>query len=361
MDSTQKYDVIVVGLGCVGLSTTYYWSKMGLKVLGLEMNSTSGEIGTSSAGTTRIYRFTSPVPIQNEMMKVAKAIWDKTETELKDLKSADSKFSDIETELLTSCDLLTFGNKDSPDLISMLDNIPNAKLMNSYEIAEKYPGFENLPDSFIGCVTNDAGVVRVKNALNGFRILSIKNGADLIYISPVSEVSKNHVQWSNGNVYYADNVVVSWGGYTKESFDVNDTKSKVIETETFTFGGGRKGLPGCFIEINGELRVYGLMDSQDLTDYKFGLHEERNLKVATKYARERFTSKMKDLKYTAACMYTITDDGNFIYKTNPDGVHYCYGLNGQGFKYMPTHGKIIYDGLITGKDKSFIIKAKSKL
>ena len=29
-----EYDLIIVGLGWVGLSTAYYWSKQGLKVLG---------------------------------------------------------------------------------------------------------------------------------------------------------------------------------------------------------------------------------------------------------------------------------------------------------------------------------------
>ena len=60
----ERFDVIVVGLGCVGLSTTYYWSNKGLKVLGLEMNSSSGELGTSSHGTTRIYRYNDPNPVK---------------------------------------------------------------------------------------------------------------------------------------------------------------------------------------------------------------------------------------------------------------------------------------------------------
>ena len=81
----KKYDVIVVGLGCAGLSTTYYWAKQGLKVLGLEMNSTSGEIGTGSYGTTRIYRFNDANPLRNEMMRVSFIMWKEAEKELKNL------------------------------------------------------------------------------------------------------------------------------------------------------------------------------------------------------------------------------------------------------------------------------------
>ena len=44
MESTKKYDVIVVGLGWAGLSTAYYCSKKGLNVLGLESNGTANKI-----------------------------------------------------------------------------------------------------------------------------------------------------------------------------------------------------------------------------------------------------------------------------------------------------------------------------
>jgi len=50
------YDVIVVGLSCTGLSTTYHCSKAGLKVIGFEANEVSGDMGSSSYGSTRIYR-----------------------------------------------------------------------------------------------------------------------------------------------------------------------------------------------------------------------------------------------------------------------------------------------------------------
>lgn len=56
MDSPQ-YDVIIVGLGCVGLSTAYYSSLKGLKVLGFERYANSGALGSGSAGHGRIWRY----------------------------------------------------------------------------------------------------------------------------------------------------------------------------------------------------------------------------------------------------------------------------------------------------------------
>ena len=55
METNDRYDMIVVGLGCAGLSTCRYYTKQnpGARVLGIEMNPDSGMPGSSSYGTTR--------------------------------------------------------------------------------------------------------------------------------------------------------------------------------------------------------------------------------------------------------------------------------------------------------------------
>ena len=61
------YDVIIVGLGAMGSSSSYYLSKKGAKVLGLDIYRPPHELG-SSHGHTRVIREayhegTSYVPI----------------------------------------------------------------------------------------------------------------------------------------------------------------------------------------------------------------------------------------------------------------------------------------------------------
>ena len=201
------------------------------------------------------------------MMKVAQEIWKEIEKELKKLKDTTPEFSEIETELLTPCDLLSLGEKDSMYISSMLKNFPDIKWMSPSEISMKYPCFENIPENYIGSVSEEAGIVRVKNAITGFKILSQQYGADLRYNCHITEVEKNKVKCEDGNIFHANHVVVTWGGYTKEYFDKNESKTKVVQTETFTFSGGRKGMPGCFIEESSKYTIYGLMDGQNLTDY----------------------------------------------------------------------------------------------
>lgn len=56
-ESQCNFDAIVLGLGCMGLSATYYLSKQGFKVLGLDRSSMSGEIGSGTTGHARIWRY----------------------------------------------------------------------------------------------------------------------------------------------------------------------------------------------------------------------------------------------------------------------------------------------------------------
>ena len=67
--------MIVVGLGCVGISACYNLAKNGLKVLGLEKYSDTGSIGTGSYGFTRIWRHGHNWLQGKEMMSEALEMW----------------------------------------------------------------------------------------------------------------------------------------------------------------------------------------------------------------------------------------------------------------------------------------------
>lgn len=75
----EQFDVIIVGLGCVGISTSLYCAKKGLKVLGIDMASKPGAIGTSSYGETRIWRVTHSEKIKNDMMRSSMELWKEIE------------------------------------------------------------------------------------------------------------------------------------------------------------------------------------------------------------------------------------------------------------------------------------------
>jgi glycine/D-amino acid oxidase-like deaminating enzyme len=77
----EKFDIIIVGLGCVGISTAYYCAKKGLKVLGIEKDPKPGYVGNSSYGDTRLWRITHGPKFKNDMMKEALKLWKEIEEE----------------------------------------------------------------------------------------------------------------------------------------------------------------------------------------------------------------------------------------------------------------------------------------
>ena len=71
----EQGTVIVIGLGIAGLFSAYELAKRGYKVMGFEQYNTSGATGSSSAGLTRIYRYSSTDLKLQQYSKYDKVQW----------------------------------------------------------------------------------------------------------------------------------------------------------------------------------------------------------------------------------------------------------------------------------------------
>ena len=67
--------MLIVGLGCVGISAAFNLTKQGLSVIGLERHADTGAIGTASYGHTRIWRTSHNEARYNEMQEEALVGW----------------------------------------------------------------------------------------------------------------------------------------------------------------------------------------------------------------------------------------------------------------------------------------------
>lgn len=108
------------------------------------------------------------------------------------------------------------------------------------------------------------------------------------------------------------------------------------------------------MEDSEEHTYYGLRDGADLKGYKIGLHEKRDLKQMISYFRERFESNISHsdskssssklfIKGTKPCFYSFGPKEGYNYTKGKNGVFYCYGFTGTGFKFLPLHGKIMFE------------------
>jgi len=157
-----------------------------------------------------------------------------------------------------------------------------------------------------------------------------------------------------------NNVVVSAGVYSKQFNQTQTCEKREIEYYVFD---NIEGMPGGILEFDkNDNEYYGMLDGKNLDQFKIGEFAARNLNSMVKYLKDRLPDKFETILYVHPCLITMTGTGDFQYKTDKNGVHYAYGFEGTGFKFMPLHGKIVYDGLITKKDQTYIPKMfKAKL
>lgn len=337
----ETYDVIVVGLGCVGISTALYWAKKGLKVLGIEQFSHPGAIGSSSFGVTRLWRTTHEFTFRNEMMKEAIGMWKELEKESGE-------------KLMHQFPVLTMGSVNAKFFKDIVAQLPDVKLMTSEEISEMYPALKNIPSHYKGFVNTDSGVLKARKALETWRSLAEeKYGAKLLFNTKVSKFSKNEVQTQDGSTYTAKDVVIAWGAYSINMTTCHEKQYKSdLEYYHFT---DNTGLPKGIYEFDDkDNEFYGMVDGEDLGNYKMGLSFRRDIQEMLDYLRDRMPDKVDSIKYSHACFVTMVDSGEYQYKTDENGVHFAYGFCGTGFKFLPLHGKIVYDGLITKQEQKHL-------
>lgn len=256
-------------------------------------------------------------------------------------------------ELIVQFPVLTMGSTASEHIVSILNQYPDHKAYTPDEITEKYPALRNIPADYKGIIHEQCGIVRARRALDVVdKITREKYGADLKYGIKVTKVAKDHVITSDGTVYSAKNVIVSCGAYSKD-FDTSKVSIK-REIEYFVIN-DIEGMPGGIMEFPADgTEFYGMLDGDKLDQYKMGQFEERSIESMSNYFRTRLPDKVEKIKYMHPCYITIIESGEFQYKTDENGVHFAYGFSGTGFKFMPLHGKIVYDGLINKIDQTYI-------
>lgn len=131
-----------------------------------------------------------------------------------------------------------------------------------------------------------------------------------------------------------------------------NTEKREIEYYAFK---DKTGLPGGFIELDEEgHEYYGMVDGDDLQDYKMGEWGTRTLELMVEYFRVRLPTRFDSIKYVHTCYITMMSSNEFQYKTDDNGVHYAYGFSGTGFKFFPLHGKVVYEGILMKNDQKFI-------
>ena len=400
MKLRKCFDAVVVGAGVAGSATAHELAKRGLSVALLEQFDFGHRRG-SSHGESRIIRRTYVDKQLTASMTESYKLWE----------AAQSAWGH---RVLTRTGGLDFGLPEALEPVfasAQAHGVPHERLTTS-EARTRFPAFA-LPDSYVALSQADAGVLNASKAVRMFQELARARGAELLDQTAVTALQPRSVpggdvllQLSGGRELHAKHVVLAGGGWMPRllaslGVDVSASLRPVRVAYSYWnirpgagaghlhssvcpvaihygvaggFGGGvakASSAPGeeaaeCYLlpehELKGMVKV-----SLHLPEHLWGPPLRGDVGEAScvppvavvqrhvaPFVREHLPGVDASAPaLVESCMYTMTDDQNFVLDQAAPGVFACSPCSGHGFKFAPLVGAAMADLVTEGRTTRF--------
>ncbi|MQG12607.1 MAG: N-methyl-L-tryptophan oxidase [SAR202 cluster bacterium] len=349
------YDVIIIGLGAMGSASSYYLSKNGVNVLGLDTYEPPHKLG-SSHGHTRVIREAyhegiSYVPI----VKRAYDLWNELDHE-------------IEEKLILEYGGMYLGD-DGKYLSDAKKSAKKYEIpiseFSSQEIKEKYKVL-NPPKNFKGLLENRSGAVFPEKAISNFLSKSINYGSTHNYNEKVIDWNKESQIYqvkTNKNNYFAEKLIFSSGAWIKNLVPSLNLPIKIERQVLFWFDPIKdkdqfhySNMPNTGWDLDNGIEFYTQPIIED-KGFKVAMHHngkfisednlnrESNmddLNIVKNFLEEYIPLANGNLLDSRVCVYTNTPDLDFIIDFYPEdeNIIICSPCSGHGFKFTPAIGEI---------------------
>lgn len=362
---TDRYDVIVVGLGGMGSAAAYHLARRGKRVLGLEQFDLLHELG-SSHGLTRVIRLAyHEHPSYVPLLKRAYELWHELET-------------DAGERLLITTGCLEGGPEDGTTFRGSLEAARihdlEHEILDGREIRERFPGFAGVTDETRAVLQPDGGFLLAERTIlahvNGARAA----GADLRFREAVLDWEPTpdggvRVRTPRGEIS-ADRLVVCAGAWARTLIPalqelavperqvlawLQPTRPELFSPERF---------PVFLLDVP-EGSFYGFPE-HDVPGFKFGKYHhfgepidpsdpDRSVRPDDEAALRAFASRYfpdgaGPTVMLKACIFTNSPDEHFLLGTLPDSpqVSLFAGESGHGYKFASVIGEVLADLAIDG-------------
>jgi len=369
--SDKIYDVIVIGVGSMGVSTCYYAAQKNAKVLGIDQHQVPHTEG-SHTGQSRIIRkayFEHPnyVPL----LEHAYQNWAKLEEEFgqKLFYKTGLYYAGKEEDILIS-GFLESARKHNIDF----------KNLSAQEVKKSYPQLQ-IPDAYTQVLEPDAGFVLPEKTIQCLKQNAIKHGAEIHEHEVVEgwRIERDLVVVkTNKASYQAEKLVITAGAGTGKIYPAIDSSLKVTRQslfwvnmknpERFTF----PNMPCWNIDdpdMEGLFYGFPIIEEAQISGnrgFKLAHHVAQEIVDPYNYSRvipeieqqniqqflERyFPNAFESISATATCLYTNSPDEDFIIDHLPNTnkmVTLACGFSGHGFKFVPVIGDILSDLSLLG-------------
>eukprot|EP00731_Ephydatia_muelleri_P010531 Em0005g1117a len=396
MSKCQRYDLIVVGGGPMGLATAYNAAKAGKKVLILERFTLFNQSGSSN-DMVRMFRTMYTEDFMADLAKESIQLWRDLEAE-----------AGVDLIMLTG--LLNFGDPDYVDgpegnLLGPIKNLERLGMkyekLSSEDIMKEMP-FKDLPSSYVGLWAPDNGCINVSLTLRVLYELGQNHGVEVLQNATVKllEVIKDRdIQvaveiGSSGNktmeILLADKCVITAGAYVNDilepsfnlklNLDIWEMTSAYYACDPFLVYEKStdskipfKGLPfKCMWfqfekEDNDDWResnlFYGFPQvpwgPPNLSriavdnavrriknpDQRKPLPAPHCIDRTSKFIKERVVGVINQPTFSAACLQTNLPDNMFVLDYMPNCSKVAVFTGGWGFKMIPLIGRILKEML----------------
>lgn len=399
MATRKCFDAIVSGAGVAGSATAFELAKRGLSVALLEQFDFGHRRG-SSHGDSRIIRRTYAEPALTASMTESYALWE----------AAQQAWGH---SVFTRTGGLDFGLPAALEPVfasARAHGVPHERL-TAAQARARFPAFE-LPDSYAALFQADAGILNASKAVRMFQELARAQGALLRDCAAVTEVQPRAgpgtdvvLQLSDGSEMRAKQVVLAGGAWMPRllgtlGLDVSASLRAVRVAYSYWnikpgasaahlssavcpvaihygaaggFGGGAAASAShdseaaeCYLlpehELKGMVKV-----SLHLPEHLWGPPLTGDMGAASctppahivqRHVAPFVRDHLPGVDASApalveACLYTMTDDQNFVLDEAAPGVFASSCCSGHGFKFAPLVGAAMADVVMEGRTRRF--------
>lgn len=356
------YQLIVLGQGGIGSGATYWASRRGLSVLGIEQY----ELGHGNGGSedhSRIIRLSYHTPEYVNLAKAAYRAW-----------------ADLEDDSGTQVVLKTGGLDLAPagaaiGLDSYRDSMTAASVpyedLAAQDVMARWPHWQ-LSDDVTALYQPESGIAMASIANDTHRKSALAHGAQIVENTGVSSIEEKggevRVTTADGT-FAAEKLIIASGAWTNRSvgqlgveFPLEVTQEQVVylkPRDAYLFAPERfpiwiwMDVPSFYgFGVFGEPAVKVAWDRcEAVTDPEHRSHvpDKAVTETIRQFTARHLPAADGALHYARTCLYTLTPDRDFIVDRVPGTKNiFCAVGAGHAFKFASLLGQILVDLAVDG-------------